>query len=154
MWLCRFELSGVQLPQSCWQTDTAILFASWRYWGLWAILIRISADLEKVISNVTVDYSNVFARYFLRMLNVSEFQIKNLLVGDEASKLRSMLEVSYPMENGMVRSRMFKASVLYPIGYPIWAHLSPSFRFCLLRFATGTIWSMYGTTRLALRRWT
>lgn len=26
------------------------------------------------------------------------------MVGDEASKLRSMLEVSYPMENGMVRN--------------------------------------------------
>ena len=26
------------------------------------------------------------------------------MVGDEASKLRSMLEVNYPMENGIVRS--------------------------------------------------
>lgn len=26
------------------------------------------------------------------------------MVGDEASECRSMLEVSYPMENGMVRS--------------------------------------------------
>lgn len=26
------------------------------------------------------------------------------MVGDEASKLRSMLEVNYPMENGMVRN--------------------------------------------------
>lgn len=26
------------------------------------------------------------------------------MVGDEASKLRSMLEVAYPMENGMVRN--------------------------------------------------
>lgn len=25
------------------------------------------------------------------------------MVGDEASKLRSMLEVNYPMENGIVR---------------------------------------------------
>lgn len=25
------------------------------------------------------------------------------MVGDEASKLRSMLDVSYPMENGIVR---------------------------------------------------
>lgn len=28
---------------------------------------------------------------------------KDLMVGDEASKLRSMLEVNYPMENGIVR---------------------------------------------------
>ena len=26
------------------------------------------------------------------------------MIGDEASKLRSMLEVTYPMENGIVRS--------------------------------------------------
>ena len=26
------------------------------------------------------------------------------MVGDDASKLRSMLEVNYPMKNGMVRS--------------------------------------------------
>lgn len=26
------------------------------------------------------------------------------MIGDEASKLRSMLEVNYPMENGMVSS--------------------------------------------------
>lgn len=26
------------------------------------------------------------------------------MIGDEASELRSMLEVSYPMENGIVRS--------------------------------------------------
>ena len=26
------------------------------------------------------------------------------MVGDEASQLRSMLEVNYPMENGIVRS--------------------------------------------------
>lgn len=30
--------------------------------------------------------------------------LKDLMIGDEASELRSMLEVSYPMENGIVRS--------------------------------------------------
>jgi len=29
---------------------------------------------------------------------------KDLMVGDEASQLRSMLEVNYPMENGIVRN--------------------------------------------------
>jgi len=29
---------------------------------------------------------------------------QDLMVGDEASELRSMLEVSYPMENGIVRN--------------------------------------------------
>lgn len=28
---------------------------------------------------------------------------QDLMVGDEASKLRSMLEISYPMQNGIVR---------------------------------------------------
>ena len=31
-------------------------------------------------------------------------EVKDLMVGDDASKLRSMLECTYPMENGMVRS--------------------------------------------------
>merc|ERR1711997_1114232 len=31
-------------------------------------------------------------------------EVKDLMVGDDASKLRSMLECKYPMENGMVRS--------------------------------------------------
>lgn len=31
------------------------------------------------------------------------FHHKDLMVGDEASKLRSMLEISYPMQNGIVR---------------------------------------------------
>lgn len=30
--------------------------------------------------------------------------MKDLMVGDEASQLRSMLEVNYPMENGIVRN--------------------------------------------------
>lgn len=30
--------------------------------------------------------------------------VKDLMVGDEASQLRSMLEVNYPMENGIVRN--------------------------------------------------
>ncbi|KAF6029956.1 ACTR2 [Bugula neritina] len=35
---------------------------------------------------------------------VGDIQIKDLMVGDDASKLRSMLEVNYPMENGIVRN--------------------------------------------------
>ncbi|XP_022644168.1 actin-related protein 2-like [Varroa jacobsoni] len=35
---------------------------------------------------------------------VGEMEVKDLMIGDEASKLRSMLEVNYPMENGMVRN--------------------------------------------------
>ncbi len=30
--------------------------------------------------------------------------VQDLMVGDEASQLRSMLEVNYPMENGIVRN--------------------------------------------------
>jgi actin-related protein 2 len=30
--------------------------------------------------------------------------VQDLMIGDEASELRSMLEVSYPMENGIVRN--------------------------------------------------
>ncbi|XP_062371789.1 actin-related protein 2 [Sardina pilchardus] len=35
---------------------------------------------------------------------VGNIEIKDLMVGEEASELRQLLEVSYPMENGMVRS--------------------------------------------------
>uniref|UniRef100_A0A8C1NJY4 Zgc:101810 n=1 Tax=Cyprinus carpio TaxID=7962 RepID=A0A8C1NJY4_CYPCA len=34
---------------------------------------------------------------------VGNIEIKDLMVGEEASECRSMLEVSYPMENGIVR---------------------------------------------------
>ena len=36
--------------------------------------------------------------------NIENIEIKDIMVGDEASKLRSMLEISYPMDNGMVRN--------------------------------------------------
>ncbi|KAF3852676.1 hypothetical protein F7725_006031 [Dissostichus mawsoni] len=35
---------------------------------------------------------------------VGNIEIKDLMVGDEASELRSMLEVNYPMDNGIVRN--------------------------------------------------
>ncbi|XP_046400030.1 actin-related protein 2 isoform X3 [Ischnura elegans] len=37
-------------------------------------------------------------------IEVKDMYVKDLMVGDEASKLRSMLEVNYPMENGIVRN--------------------------------------------------
>lgn len=36
--------------------------------------------------------------------NTHNAQLQDLMVGDEASQLRSLLEVSYPMENGVVRN--------------------------------------------------
>ncbi|XP_014236275.1 actin-related protein 2 isoform X1 [Trichogramma pretiosum] len=33
-----------------------------------------------------------------------ELSVRDLMVGEEASKLRSMLEISYPMQNGIVRN--------------------------------------------------
>eukprot|EP00043_Microstomoeca_roanoka_P001354 m.32247 g.32247 ORF g.32247 m.32247 type:complete len:396 (-) comp10769_c0_seq1:382-1569(-) len=35
---------------------------------------------------------------------VEGIEVKDLMVGEEASKLRSMLEVNYPMDNGIVRN--------------------------------------------------
>lgn len=35
---------------------------------------------------------------------IGNIEIKDLMIGDEASELRSMLEVSYPMDNGIVRN--------------------------------------------------
>lgn len=35
---------------------------------------------------------------------IEDVEIKDIMVGDEASKVRSMLQISYPMENGIVRN--------------------------------------------------
>lgn len=35
---------------------------------------------------------------------VGDIEVKDLMIGEEASDLRSMLEVNYPMENGVVRN--------------------------------------------------
>jgi actin-related protein 2 len=35
---------------------------------------------------------------------IDDIEVKDLMVGDEANKLRSLLELSYPMENGIVRN--------------------------------------------------
>lgn len=35
---------------------------------------------------------------------VNDIEVKDVMIGDDASKLRSMLEVNYPMENGIVRN--------------------------------------------------
>lgn len=37
-------------------------------------------------------------------MSTSCFVLQDLMVGDEASKLRHMLEVNYPMDNGIVRN--------------------------------------------------
>lgn len=39
------------------------------------------------------------------------------MVGDEASKLRSMLEVNYPMENGIVRYVLLHIYILIVLDY-------------------------------------
>ena len=50
-------------------------------------------------------FPSLVGRPIIRAANRSEdIEVKDLMVGDEASKLRSMLEVNYPMENGMVRN--------------------------------------------------
>lgn len=50
-------------------------------------------------------FPSLVGRPIIRATNkVGEIEVKDLMVGDEASNLRSMLEVSYPMENGIVRN--------------------------------------------------
>lgn len=44
-------------------------------------------------------------RPIIRAVNkIGDIEVKDLMVGDEASALRSLLEVNYPMENGVVRN--------------------------------------------------
>jgi len=50
-------------------------------------------------------FPSMVGRPTIRAVNkIGDIEVKDLMVGDEASQLRSMLEVSYPMENGMVRN--------------------------------------------------
>lgn len=35
---------------------------------------------------------------------VGDVEIKDIMVGDEASAVRTMLQISYPMENGIIRN--------------------------------------------------
>ncbi|XP_031631943.1 actin-related protein 2 isoform X2 [Contarinia nasturtii] len=50
-------------------------------------------------------FPSMVGRPILRAANkIGDIEVEDLMVGDEASKLRAMLEVSYPMENGIVRN--------------------------------------------------
>jgi len=50
-------------------------------------------------------FPSLVGRPIIRAANrIDDIEVKDLMVGDEASRLRSMLEVNYPMENGMVRN--------------------------------------------------
>ncbi|XP_043256983.1 actin-related protein 2 isoform X3 [Colletes gigas] len=50
-------------------------------------------------------FPSVVGRPIIRAVNkMGDIDVKDLMVGDEASKFRSMLEISYPMQNGIVRN--------------------------------------------------
>lgn len=50
-------------------------------------------------------FPSIVGRPIIRATNkIGDIDVKDLMVGDEASKLRSMLEISYPMQNGIVRN--------------------------------------------------
>lgn len=50
-------------------------------------------------------FPSLVGRPLIRATNkVGDIEVKDLMVGDEASDLRSMLELNYPMENGIIRS--------------------------------------------------
>uniref|UniRef100_A0A6P4EI78 Actin-related protein 2 isoform X2 n=1 Tax=Drosophila rhopaloa TaxID=1041015 RepID=A0A6P4EI78_DRORH len=53
----------------------------------------------------TFIFPSMVGRPMIRAVNkIGDIEVKDLMVGDEASQLRSLLEVSYPMENGVVRN--------------------------------------------------
>ncbi|CAL8111227.1 unnamed protein product [Orchesella dallaii] len=50
-------------------------------------------------------FPSMVGRPIIRAANkIGDIEVKDLMIGDDASKLRSMLEVNYPMENGVVRN--------------------------------------------------
>lgn len=53
----------------------------------------------------TCTFPSLVGRPILRSTNkIGDLEIKDLMVGDEANMLRSMLEITYPMENGIVKN--------------------------------------------------
>ncbi|XP_067128800.1 actin-related protein 2-like [Centruroides vittatus] len=53
----------------------------------------------------TYTFPSIVGRPVLRSTNkVGDLEIKDLMIGEEANALRSMLEITYPMENGIVRN--------------------------------------------------
>lgn len=46
---------------------------------------------------------SLYSRLSRERDNRPEIFLQDLMIGEEASKLRSMLEISYPMQNGIVR---------------------------------------------------
>ncbi|XP_050528359.1 actin-related protein 2 [Daktulosphaira vitifoliae] len=50
-------------------------------------------------------FPSMVGRPIIRAHNkIGDIEVKDLMIGDEASQLRSMLDVTYPMENGIVRN--------------------------------------------------
>ncbi|XP_063971962.1 actin-related protein 2 isoform X4 [Diachasmimorpha longicaudata] len=50
-------------------------------------------------------FPSIVGRPIIRAVNkIGDIDVKELMVGDEASKLRSLLEINYPMQNGIVRN--------------------------------------------------
>ncbi|KAK2160285.1 hypothetical protein NP493_1652g00001 [Ridgeia piscesae] len=50
-------------------------------------------------------FQSMVGRPIIRSSNkIGDIEVKDLMIGDEASKLCSMLEINYPMQNGIVRS--------------------------------------------------
>jgi actin-related protein 2 len=53
----------------------------------------------------TAIFPSMVGRPILRFEEkVGQCEIKDIMVGDEASKLRMMLQITYPLENGIVRN--------------------------------------------------
>lgn len=50
-------------------------------------------------------FPSIVGRPIIRAVNkIGDIDVKDLMIGDEASKLRSLLEINYPMNNGIVRN--------------------------------------------------
>ncbi|UYV70684.1 ACTR2 [Cordylochernes scorpioides] len=66
----------------------------------------IEVKIQHVLSSMHSHFDKVSPELRFCRTNIRSVRswLQDLMVGDEASKLRSMLEVSYPMENGIVRN--------------------------------------------------
>ena len=56
-----------------------------------------------VIDLVCLNINRAAAAKAARSNSTDDFEIKDIMIGEEASKYRSVLDVKYPMEEGIVR---------------------------------------------------
>jgi len=68
------------------------------------VLVSSNADLLVLTSPPLFSHPWLVVPSSVLRKKIDNVQIKDIMVGDEAARLRSMLQISYPLDNGIVRN--------------------------------------------------